>query len=138
MKTIEFVVRLDAQCRRRHKHTHFRNKVISFTVQLEVRVKDKWRPVIRYDTAHGFAHIDRYNLRGRTKKERLALNYGEALTRAERDIKKPDHRKSIVFRPDFEIGGGHGGWISSFNLQPLSFQPASCDSCSCWIDHLFL
>jgi hypothetical protein len=34
------------------------------------------------------AHIDRYNLRGRSKKDRLALSFGEALTRAERDIKQ--------------------------------------------------
>ena len=40
------------------------------------------------DTAHGFAHIDRYNLRGRAKKERLALSFSEALTRAEREIKQ--------------------------------------------------
>ena len=49
---------------------------------------DTWKPVIRYDTAHGYAHIDRYNLRGRSKKERLPLSFSEALTRAERDIKQ--------------------------------------------------
>jgi hypothetical protein len=54
-----------------------------FPVQLEVEVREVWKPV-----SHGFAHMDRYNLRGRIKKERLALNYGEALTRAERDIKQ--------------------------------------------------
>ena len=43
--------------------------------------------MIRYDTAHGFAHIDRYSLRGRAKKERL-VEFGEALTRAEREIKQ--------------------------------------------------
>jgi hypothetical protein len=62
--------------------------VIEFVVQLEVEVRDVWRPVIRYDTAHRYAHIDRHNLRGRSKKERLALNFSEALTRAERDIKQ--------------------------------------------------
>src|SRR5262245_3202642 len=49
---------------------------------------DTWKPVIRYDTAHGYAHIDRYNLRGRSKKERLPWSFSEALTRAERDIKQ--------------------------------------------------
>jgi len=39
-------------------------------------------------TAHGYAYIDRFKLRGRKKKERLELNYSEALTRAERDIKQ--------------------------------------------------
>ena len=63
-------------------------RVVEFVVQLEIAVRDAWKPVIRYDTAHGFAHIDRYNLRGRAKKERLALSFSEALTRAERDIKE--------------------------------------------------
>ena len=47
--------------------------MVEFVVQLEVEVRDAWKPVIRYDTAHGYAHIDRYNLRGRSKKDRLAL-----------------------------------------------------------------
>jgi len=56
-------------------------------VPLEVRVEGAWGEVIRYDTAHGFAHIDRYNLKGEARKERLKLGYDEALNRAERDIK---------------------------------------------------
>src|SRR5262249_58803539 len=61
---------------------------------------DTWKPVIRYDTAHGCAHIDRYNLRGRSKKERLPLSFSEALTRAERDIKQ----KWSVYRDRFLKG----------------------------------
>ena len=72
----------------RHYHRTQGQRVIEFVVQLEVEVREAWRPVIRYDTAHGYAHIDRYNLRGRSKKDRLALSFGEALTRAERDIKQ--------------------------------------------------
>ena len=43
--------------------------------------------------------------------------------------KEPDHRKRVIFRPDLEIAVGYGGWISSFILQPLSFQvpPAAFD-----------
>ena len=62
--------------------------MVEFVVQLEVEVRDAWKPVIRYDTAHGYAHIDRYNLRGRTKKDRLSRDFSEALSRAERDIKQ--------------------------------------------------
>jgi hypothetical protein len=62
--------------------------VVDFVVQLEVEVRGTWKPAIRYDTAHGFAHIDRYNLKGRAKKEKLALSFGQALTRAEREIKQ--------------------------------------------------
>ena len=60
---------------------------MEFSVPLEVRVEGAWREVIRYDTAHGFAHIDKYNLRGEARKERLKLGYDEALSRAEWDIK---------------------------------------------------
>jgi hypothetical protein len=72
----------------RHYHRTEGRKVVEFVVQLEVEVGGEWKPVVRYDTAHRFAHIDRYNLKGRAKKERLALGFGEALTRAERDIKQ--------------------------------------------------
>ncbi len=35
-------------------------QVLKFVVQLECRFGDKtWTPVIRYDTAHGFAHCDK-------------------------------------------------------------------------------
>ena len=44
--------------------------------------------MIRYDTAHGYAHIDRFNLDGERRKETLHLSFSDALTRAERDIKQ--------------------------------------------------
>ena len=62
--------------------------MVHFLIQLEVEVQGVWKEVIRYDTAHGFAHIDRFSGRGRKKKERLDLSFSEALTRAERDIKQ--------------------------------------------------
>lgn len=57
-------------------------------LQLEVEVEGSWKGVIRYDTAHGYAHIDRFNLEGKKRKERLNLGFKDALTRAERDIKQ--------------------------------------------------
>ena len=62
--------------------------MVEFSLQLEVEIQDTWRGVIRYDTAHGFAHIDRYNLRGKRRKEFLHMEHAEALTRAERDLKQ--------------------------------------------------
>ncbi len=47
-----------------------------------------WKPVIRYDCAHDYAHRDRYNLKGEQRKEELAMSYAEALTFADTDIKK--------------------------------------------------
>jgi len=72
----------------RHYHRTQARRVMEFVVQLEIEIRNEWKPVIGYDSAHGFAHIDRYNLRGRARKERLELSFSEALTRAERDIKQ--------------------------------------------------
>ena len=72
----------------RHSHRTHGGKVVEFAVQLEVRIRGTWKVVVRYDTAHGFAHTDRYNLRGRSTKARLELSFAGALTRAERDIKQ--------------------------------------------------
>jgi len=84
----------------RHYHRTQAGRVVEFVVQLEIEVRDTWKPVIRYDTAHGYAHIDRYKLRGPSKKERLALGFNEALTRAERDIKQ----NWLVYRERFLKG----------------------------------
>ncbi len=62
--------------------------MVKFVIQLEVEVRGLWKGIIRYDTAHRYAHIDRYNLIGRRKKERIDFSFNEALTRAERDIKE--------------------------------------------------
>ncbi len=78
-----------------------RGKVVRFVVQLEIGLVGEatTRPVIRYDTAHGFAHIDRYNRRGKRKKEHLAItDFNQALTVAEQDIKQhwPAYRERFV------------------------------------------
>ena len=72
----------------RHYHRSEGRRIVEFSLQLEVEVQGVWREVIRYDTAHGFAHIDRFNLRGKRRKESLPLEHAEALTRAERDLKQ--------------------------------------------------
>ena len=55
---------LGENARKRHFHKTERGKVTNFAVQLEVKVNGAWQPVIRYDCAHDFSHIDRYNMRG--------------------------------------------------------------------------
>ena len=62
--------------------------MLKFLIQLEAEVEGSWKEVIRYDTAHGYAHIDRFNIEGKNRKEGLNLTFKEALTRAERDIKQ--------------------------------------------------
>lgn len=88
MAIIEYVIPLGEKARKRHYHETDRRKVIHFTVQLEVLVDDQWRVVIRYDSTHGFAHIDRYYLDGRKVTKEVHLKLRDALTLADEDIKE--------------------------------------------------
>ena len=72
--------------RKRHYHKTEKGKVADFVVQLEVEVKEEWKPVIRYDCSHDYTHVDRYNLKGEKEKIELNLDYAEALTIADEDI----------------------------------------------------
>ncbi len=72
--------------RKRHYHRTEKGKVIDFVVQLEVEMDGEWQPVIRYDCSHDFAHIDRYNIKGRKEKEVIYLPYEDSLTLADDDI----------------------------------------------------
>jgi len=48
----------------------------------------QWHPVVRYDTAHGFAHRDLLDIKGRVKKTPLFnQDYNDALSFAESDLK---------------------------------------------------
>lgn len=88
MKVTEYVIPLGENVRKRHYHETNKGKVTAFTIQLEVFVDGRWHEVIRYDSAHGFAHMDRYYLDGRKVKNNLNLKLNEALTLADEDIKE--------------------------------------------------
>ncbi len=87
MRTVEYVIPLGENARKRHYHKGRAGKIVAFVVQLEIYDKGKWRVVIRYDSAHGFAHIDHYSRSGRKTKKPIELELAEALTVAEEDIK---------------------------------------------------
>lgn len=88
VRSEEFIARLTNDCRRRHKHSHYKGKIVSFSVQLEMRHKNAWYPVIRYDTTHGFAHRDFIHPDGKVDKSALFLqDYNEALIFTEEDLK---------------------------------------------------
>ena len=81
-----------ADCRLRHEHRRVGKRIVSFAVQLEVRHprQGMWLGVVRYDTAHGFAHRDWLHADGTTEKTPLPIeDYGQALSYAEADLK--DH-----------------------------------------------
>ena len=88
MNETEFVIDLGPADRLREHHTRRRGRIISFVVQYETLRKGKWSPIVRYDSAHGFAHRDPYDIKGRVVKTPLFIrNYNQALTFAELDLK---------------------------------------------------
>jgi len=88
LSVTEYVIPLGENARKRHYHETDKGRVTGFVVQLEVFVNDRWRAVIRYDSVHGLAHIDRYYLDGRKVRKELHLKLSEALTLADEDIKE--------------------------------------------------
>jgi len=87
-KRAEYVIRLGAGDRYRHLHVRVRERIVFFRVQLETRVGGVWLPVVRYDTAHGFAHRDLLDQKGRAEKTPLFnQDLNDALTFAEKDLK---------------------------------------------------
>ncbi|MDD3559412.1 MAG: hypothetical protein PHW27_12670 [Melioribacteraceae bacterium] len=88
MRSIEYLVPLDSTSRYRHYHSIEKGSVLEFSVQCEVILNEKWYPVVRYDTAHGFAHRDLMDVNGVKSKTPLFISdYNEALSFAESDIK---------------------------------------------------
>jgi len=55
-------------------------------VQYETHVRGIWQPVARYDTAHGFFHIDVYTARGAMKYRVERIDLNDALTFAIDDL----------------------------------------------------
>lgn len=96
-----YVLPYSADAQKRHHHRTEQGRVVAFMVQLEVRVAGEWRPVVRYDCAHGFAHRDRYNWEGRQLKDALAMGFDAALTFADEDL--DDHWPA--YRRRFLEGG---------------------------------
>jgi len=82
-----FIYMLSDQDRKRHEHLTEKGRVLGFVVQYETRVKNKWMPVVRYDTAHGFSHKDLIDPDGSKEKILIgAVELSEALTFADNDI----------------------------------------------------
>jgi len=100
-----YLILLDIDARKRHYHISEAGRIIKFVVQLEIKIGEEWKEVIRYDCVHGYAHKDFYNIRGQHKKINLRLDYEDALTMAEDDINEnwEIYRKNF-FKGDFPRG----------------------------------
>jgi hypothetical protein len=89
MRVVEFRRYLDDKNALRVRFELEQGQVVEFTVQLECRFgeDDAWASVVRYDTAHGFAHCDRHHpYDPAVKTEMHTGDYNEALTIALHDL----------------------------------------------------
>jgi len=87
-REVEFLIRLGATDRYRHKHIRERGKIVYFCIQSETMIGSTWYPVVRYDTSHGFAHRDLLNKKGEIIKTPIFMHdYNDALSFAESDLK---------------------------------------------------
>jgi len=65
-----------------------RGEILKFVVQYEALIQDRWHPIVRYDTSHGFAHKDLIYPDGTEEKQPLHFqSFNAALTFAIQDIK---------------------------------------------------
>lgn len=61
--------------------------VTNFLVQLEVLYRSTWRACVRYNYAHGRAHVDFLHADGRKRKKWLAdMDLGRLIDRAQKDL----------------------------------------------------
>jgi len=87
-RKVEYLIRIGDTDRYRHEHIRERGKIVHFRVQLETLIENRWYPVVRYDTSHGFAHRDLINKKGSVIKTPIFVrDYNDALTFAESDLK---------------------------------------------------
>jgi len=92
LRTVSFEHNLASGAMVRVRITKERGRILSFVVQLECLVEDDWFPIVRYDTAHGFAHQDILKPDGTKEKQSIPVtDFNEALNYAQRDIKAHWH-----------------------------------------------
>ncbi len=90
MHEIEYLLYLsaDGTDRLRVAASKDRGEIAEFIVQYEAVILGEWRPVVRYDTAHGFAHKDMIRADGEVVKQPLLFEtYNLAFTFATLDLK---------------------------------------------------
>ena len=77
-----------------------KGQVLVFRVQYEALIEGKWRPVVRYDTAHGYPHRDMLHPDGSQEKAGFPQRTNaEVLTLGQEDIK----RNWQTYREQYEL-----------------------------------
>lgn len=88
MSNKSFIIDLTTEDRIRLRFTTKEGKVRNFVVQYEIFLKDEWREILRYDTTHGFLHMDVCHFKKKSDKIKLDItDLNQALTYAIQDIK---------------------------------------------------
>lgn len=90
MHEIEYLFYLNAEStdRLRVYAQKGKGEILEFVVQYEALILGDWKPVVRYDTAHGFAHKDVIRANGEVIKHPLFFEtYNLAFTFATLDLK---------------------------------------------------
>ncbi len=80
-----------------------KGQVVRFVVQYEALIRERWRPIVRYDTSHGFSHKDLIHCNGRIDKQPLYFqNFGMAFTFAIQDLKTSWKWYRIAYEREME------------------------------------
>ncbi len=101
MRTVEFRRLLDNDNALRVMFESDRGQIIRFVVQLECVFTEggEWFPIVRYDTAHGYAHCDVMHPHKKEEKTKMPVqDYNEAFNIAMDDIVK----KRLSYRRRYE------------------------------------
>jgi hypothetical protein len=101
MRTVEFRRLLDYDNALRVMFESERGQILRFVVQLECQfaADGEWVTIVRYDTAHGYAHRDIIRPNEKEEKTRVSVqNYNEAFTIAMGDVVE----KRYVYRRRYE------------------------------------
>ncbi|MFZ3090388.1 MAG: hypothetical protein WA240_07185 [Nitrospirota bacterium] len=103
MQEIEYLIYLTAEStdRLRVYAQKEKGEILEFVVQYEAMISGEWQPIVRYDTAHGFAHKDIMRPKGEAIKQPLFFEtYNLAFTFATLDLKA----NWMQYRDNFEKG----------------------------------
>lgn len=101
MSTKSYIYMLTDEDRKRHEHVVEKGEIKGFVVQYETKINDKWLPVVRFDTAHGYAHKDLLNPGGTKEKTLMGdVSYNELLSQADKDINQnwPRYKERFLRR----------------------------------------
>ncbi len=103
MRDVEYVNRISPTDRYRHWRRSEKGRVLKFTVQFETLLEGQWRPVVRYDTAHGYVHKDLIHPHQRQGKIFIvAQSFNEGLTLAEEDIRRNWMKYKAAFLKEWQ------------------------------------